>query len=516
MFKQTHVGTRQTSLVTLLSLSLLGALGALAGCSKTEKDVEHWKGTMKGPQKMLAVIQNSEKYDLGLRTRAALALIEMNRPEIKLRSGVVSAPIDVLETKLQEALESDRHQLINQMTPELIKLMNTPSPEGPDPSDLQVRAKDGVFRILPHAPPDTKRVLIDELMKWYAVDFSGRSNVGTASAEQVIDGVVAEVGPSAVKQLEGALSPQMPHPAMAKLAQLLSMKASKEIKKDAAKHLVQIYDEVTSDKHLKWWEEEVKRQFAEAGQKIEEKDLKRTAIHNREIQVTGGVLTAMKYFASEPVVADRLLKIATTSQDKDAIEDERRRAALAALEGKAQKSHLPTLMNIAFDPNNSDAIQDYAFDRIADIGDKSALPRLWTLFETGEQRKRWRAGEMILQIGGPSVVGQFFEKMPSGKETKYEPEELEGYAVRMAEMKNAPSATVRRNLSSPKWFERILALEFMERTATDKQLSQIKALTKSKDEVVGDGWEGRGIKTVGDAAKQSLEAAQTRLKASKS
>ncbi len=514
MIRDKRVAGSKAGLGVVLSVLLSVVVG---GCAKTEADVEHWKGTMKGPQKMVAVIQNSEKYDLSLRTKAALALIEMNRDEVKLRSGIVSTPIDVLETKLQEMGESDRNALIEQMVPELIRLMSTPSPEGPDPSDLQVRAKDAVFRLVPHAEGETKRSMVDELMKWYAVDFSGRSHVGTASAEQVIDGVVAEVGPSAVKQLEGALSPQMPHTAMAKLAQLLSMKASKAIKADAAKHLVAIYDEVVSEKHLKWWEEEVKRQFVEAGQKIDEKQLKRTAIHNREIQVTAGVLTAMKYFASDPIVSDRLLKIATTVTDKDdAIENERRRAALAALEGKAQKKHLPTLMNIAFDQNNNEAIQDYAFDRIADVGDKSALPRLWTLFETGEQRKRWRAGEMILQIGGASVIGQFFEKMPGGKEVKYEPEELEGYAVRMAEMKNAPTTTIRRQLSSSKWFEQVLALEFMERTASEKQLSQIKSLARDKTEVTGDGWEKRGIKTVGDAAKQSLEAAQTRLKASKS
>lgn len=499
-----------------VSVLLLGftLLAGTSGCAKTEADVEQWKGTMKGPQKMLAVIQNKDKYDLDLRTKAALALIEMNREEVKLRSGVVSPPIDVLETKLQEASEADRHELVTQMMPELVRLMNTVDPEGTDPSDVQVRAKDAVFRLIPHAPPAEKRKLIDELMKWYAVDFSGRSQMGTASAEQVVDGVVAEVGPSALQQLEGALSPQMPHPAMAKLSQLLSMKASKAIKQDAGKHLVAIYDEVTSDKHLKWWEEEVKRQFAEGGQKIEEKQLKRTAVYNREIQVTGGVLTAMRYFASDPVVADRLLKIATTATDRDnAIENERRRAALAALEGKATKKHLPVLMNIAFDEGNAEAIQDYAFDRVADIGDKSALPRLWTLFSTGEQRKRWRAGEMILQIGGASVVGQFFTQMPGGKEVKYEPEELEGYAVRMAEMKKAPAATIRRNLSSSKWFEQILALEYMERTATSKQLSQIKALTKSKSGVSGDGWKKRNVSSVGDAAKQSLEAAQTRLKA---
>ena len=60
-----------------LSISVLMLVG---GCKVTSEDIEYWKGTVKGPGKIVAVML-ADKYPMELRTQAALALVDMERPD---------------------------------------------------------------------------------------------------------------------------------------------------------------------------------------------------------------------------------------------------------------------------------------------------------------------------------------------------------------------------------------------------------------------------------------------------
>ena len=173
----------------------------------------------------------------------------------------------------------------------------------------------------------------------------------------------------------------------------------------------------------------------------------------------------MAHLADQPEVATRLLAIAAHKDPKLA---ERRTRALQALEGKVHEEHLAQLLELALDPSNPAAVQDYAFDRVGDIRSPKAIPPMWPLVADAEkQRQRWRAGELVLTIGGSSVLSEFFAKLPSGGEVKYEPEELDGYAARMGQMTPLPTAVATAQLSSPNWWGRVIALNFFERKGTD-------------------------------------------------
>jgi hypothetical protein len=236
---------------------------------------------------------------------------------------------------------------------------------------------------------------------------------------------------------------------------------------------------------------------------------------NREGFINDGALPAMKFLAAQPVIATRLLEIAHTASngDQDPL-TERRKRALMALEGNATNAMLTTLLDIALDPASPATVRDYAFDRVGDLHNRDALPRLWPLVSEGaddKQRVRWRVGEMVLAIGGPTAVPDFFSKLPSGDATQYAPEELAGYATRMGQMSPLPTDVVRPRLSSPNWWERVIALRYFERKGTAADVPAMQALVSDTKACVGPEHSWEEGYTVGKVAQSAIDALRARL-----
>jgi hypothetical protein len=172
------------------------------------------------------------------------------------------------------------------------------------------------------------------------------------------------------------------------------------------------------------------------------------------------------------------------------------------------RENLQQVLSLALDKANPTAVRDYAFDRVGDARSPEALPQLWPLVSSTEDaRLRWRAGELVLAIGGPVVVPDFFNRLPSNGE--YPPEELEGYATRLGQMTPAPMDPLRAELNSPNWYARVIGIRFFERKATAEDVSRVEALNADKASVKGPRW-GK-TKTVGDVATEAATAAKQRL-----
>lgn len=484
---------RKLSFIILLVLML-------AGCKVTSEDVEQWKGTVKGPGKIVAVLV-SDNYPMDLRTEAALALVEMERSDV---NGVAE-----LQKALQKLPEDTRDEIVQGMVPELKKQMaggESAGNEEEGPTPAQVQAKDAAYVLIPEAGPKARKELTDAVVSWYSVDFNGRSLAGNYSAEQV----VRALGAPAARQLVEGLNPRMPQVALVKIAELIGQLGNPETKNKAAERLVAIEKKMEGDEFLKWLEskirEELKKQ--EAGKKVDEKRVKAIAILNREKFINEGAIPAMKHLADQPVVAKRLLEIASLEGDNEMV-TERRKRALQALEGNAKESQLDQFLALALDQNNPVEVRDYAFDRIGDIRSKKALPKLWPLVSADDQRLRWRAGELVLAIGGPDVVQEFFAKLPTGEAAKYAPEELEGYATRMSQMNPPPVEYVRGKLKSGNWWDRAIALYFLERKGDKADLGRIKKLEGDKTKPVGPHWPDDA--TVGSVAEEAEEGLTEQL-----
>jgi hypothetical protein len=472
-------------------LSVLLLLGA---CKVGSEDIEYWKGTVKGPGKIVAVML-ADKYPIELRTQAALALIDMERTD---RDGTAE-----LQQALQRLDENERNELIAGMVPGIEALMKQSDAATGAATPRQIRAKDAAFLLVAAAPPEVKAKLTDDIVGWYMVDFNGRSLAGNYSAEQV----VRALGSPAAKELVKGLKARMPAQALVKMAQLIGQVADPQAKKDAGQKLVAIADEMQGKDFLAWVRQTVKEQADRNNLKLDAKKLEQLAETNRDNFINDGALPAMKWLADDPTVKKRLLAIASTPDTSEAATTRRTRA-LQALEGKVGPADLQQILPLALDKANPTSVRDYAFDRIGDIRSPEAMPALWPLVtSTEDARLRWRAGELVLAIGGAVVVPDFFTRLPSNGE--YAPEELEGYATRLGQIAPAPLDTMRAQLASPNWYARVIALRFYERKGNADDVKRIEALREDKGSVKGPRW-GK-TKTVGDAATEAATAAKQRL-----
>jgi hypothetical protein len=467
------------------------------GCRVTENDVETWKGTVKGPSKMVAVLL-AEKYDLQLRTKAALALVEMQRSDLDGTGELLAT--------LQKLDPATREKVLTGLVPGLAKAMSEGKVEpGTEPPPGQIRAKDAAFALISQAAPsaETRKGLTTALMAWYVTDFDGRSLAGAYSAEQV----VRQLGASAAGSLVDALNARSPQQALIKLAELIAQVGDVETKKRAAHKLVEIEVEMNGAPFLDWLKQQINSQLAATpGTKVDPARVDKTALLNRDKFIDDGVIPAMRHLADQPEIANRLLAIAQDSAGPD----NRRTRALQALQGKAREEHLDALLKIALDPKAPTSVRDYAFDRVGDTQSARAIPALWPLVQDAtDQRLRWRAGELVLALGGTSVLAEFISKLPAGPDVKYEPEELEGYATRLGQMTPLPRQVAQAQLSSPEWHARVLALQFFARKGTQADIRLLEPL-------VGDGAATKGAhwpkdSTVGKVASQAIAGLRERL-----
>lgn len=478
------------------AVTLLGA-GAWTGCRVTSEDIDTWKGTVKGPGKMVAVMA-ADKYDPQLRTYAALSLVDMERGDV---DGVA---------ELQRAIEaldaSSREGIIDGLVPGLIDLMQW-TPEGgkatgdQGPPAKQIRAKDAAFSLIAQATPETRKKLTEAVVRWYTADFNGRNLSGAYSAEQV----VRALGSSAATLLVDALDEKLPQQALIKLAELIGQLGDNPTRERAGKRLVEIEAAMRAKPFIDW----VKKQIADQlGKDVDPARVEKMTVLNQGRFIEEGALPAMKHLADQPIVGARLLEIAS---DPNPALTARRVRALQALEGKAKEPQLDKLLALALDPNTPSAVRDYAFDRVGDIRSPRAIPPMWSLVQNAEnQRLRWRAGELVLAIGGNSVLAEFFAKLPGDAGVVYEPEELEGYASRMGQMSKLPVDIVRAQLESPDWWDRVIALRFFERKGTEADVPKMAALTRDSAAVKGKGWD-KGT-TVGKVAEQAIAGLRERVK----
>lgn len=451
----------------------------------------------------MVAVMLADKYDLDLRTHAALALVEMERQDV---DGVAE-----LQRAIQKVGGEDRNRIIDGIAPGLISLMNgsgqaqTGAATDGGPAPEQIRAKDAAFLLIPSAGAESRGRLVDAVVGWYVEDFNGRNLSGNFSSEQVI----RALGAPAAQKLVEALNAQAPQQALIKLSELIGQLGDESTRSRAADKLVAIEAEMRGKGFKNWLAGQIRDQMAASGSKVDEKKIEKAAAINQENFIENGAIPAMKYLADEPPVASRLLAIAEAK--RGGITDEQRARALMALEGKAKQEHLDRLLALALDNRNSERVRDYAFDRVGDIRSVRALPPMWPLVQSASnQRLRWRAGELVLAIGGNGVVNEFFSKLPSGNGIEYEPEELEGYATRMGQMTPQPSDLLKEQLGSADWWDQVIALKYFERKGGLSDIPAMNALVSSRTPVAGDHW-GK-TRTVGKVAEEAIAGLRERVK----
>jgi hypothetical protein len=82
----------------------------------------------------------------------------------------------------------------------------------------------------------------------------------------------------------------------------------------------------------------------------------------------------------------------------------------------------------------------------------------------------------------------------------------------MSQMTPQPTSTVLTLLNSQQWWNRVVALRYLERRGGEADVPAMKRLMSDEDQVAGEGWSELNppVKTVGDVADAATKALRTR------
>ena len=417
-------GRRASVVAIALGAMTSGALSS--GCAVSESDVHRWESTERGPYKLVAVITH-DKYSWPLRTEAALSLIRMG-PRGGRRMGISylcdkykdETELTDRDGALAEISEETRKKIVDGMVKPMIDAMQKPpppkKPDGTMPADPSIPYKDAAYAMLSHEPtlvsdPKSKDDLVAALNQWVQADFEHR--IEDNSQQYGVEQIMRFLGAPSVRALPGLFSESSNQ--IDKIAALVADLGDADTKQKASEMLVTLAKRIDSQGWYDTHKPLVADSDAKSGAKVTPQQLD-TQVKQWQDQALTQVFASMKRMGGRPVV-DYCLAYgadARTAQD-------RRAAALAALEGRIDKSNAPDidkLFVIAKDDNAPDPVRDLAFARLGELPKELIVNRLYTFFDSKKWKVRWSAASLILKTMSVKDVPDFMRHLPSSPATK--------------------------------------------------------------------------------------------------
>jgi hypothetical protein len=438
---------------TALVLGTLGSALSSAGCAVSEGDVKRWETTERGPYKLVAVVTH-DKYSMPLRTDAAMALIRMP-PRGGRRQGIGYLCDHYKDEEGQErdgALvqlpEDSRKKIVNAMAPELIRNMLVPpqpkNADGTIPPDPSIPYKDAVFAMLSHEPTlvtdeKTKGDFIAALNTWTQTNFENRIENG--SQQYGLEQIMRFLGAPSVRGLAGLFNDQSTK--IDKIAGLIADLGDADTKQKASENLVALAKQIDSQAWVNKQKPIVEDADKRANQKVTPAQLDAQVKSFQDQELTK-VFSAMKRVGGRPVVEYSIAYGADAKQSP-----ERRSAALAAIEGRVDKSNtadVDRLYAIAKAEDTPDAVRDLAFSRLGELPKEVANPKLYALFDSKKWKVRWVAASAVLKTLNTKEVPEFMKHLPASSGQKMGMSEPFSYGNILAKMEAPPGAPKTRDL----------------------------------------------------------------------
>lgn len=400
------------------------AATALPGCAVSEADVHRWETTEQGPNKLYAVVTH-DKYAWPLRVEASLSLIRMKPRRGKswgipyLVDGFVDENGETRDGALLAVPPETRRKLIESLTPELVKEVEQPpppkNPDGTRPPDPSVPFKDAAFAILSHDPPlvtddAVKHDLAQAIAQWASTDFETRLDY---TAQQYgIEQMLRYLGPSSIKPLPAMINEQSTK--VDRISGLIADLGDADTKLKASQALVALAKTIDSPAWIAKQTPLVRE--ADKGQKVTEDQIKQQVVKFQEQEL-------IKVFASMKRVGGRpAIEYCFAYAGQKNAPEERRKAAVAALEGKVDKNvpaDINTLTDIARDDSTPDSVRDLAFQRLGELPKEVAVPKMYSLFDVSKKWKvRWVAAELVLKTITTRELPDFMSRLPKSPAQK--------------------------------------------------------------------------------------------------
>jgi hypothetical protein len=431
---------------------------ALSACAVSESDVHRWEGTERGPEKLTAVVVH-DKYSMQLRTEAAMSLIRM-KPRAGKRIG-----IDALITALSSLDADSLRKIVIGMTPELVKEIEGPppqkKPDGTMEPDATIPFKDAAFSMLSHEPPlvaeeKSKNDLTAALIKWAQTDFEDR--IDNSAQAFGVEQMMRFLGAPAVKGLPPLMTEQSSK--VDRMASLVADLGDEPTKQAASVQLVSLAQKIDSPDWIAKQKPLVMEANKRSGATINDQQLAAQLDKFQEQELTK-IFTSMKKVGGRPTI-DYCLKFAANSKNSE----ERRKAALAALEGRVDKSNIADIdiiFSIAKDDATPDAVRDLAFARLGELPKEQVVPKLYSLFDSKKWKVRWVAAQYVLKASTTKSIPEFMRHLPNG--AKYGLSEATLYGSLMAKMESPagepkPKEAILGYLNAKEFGPKVAALGF--------------------------------------------------------
>ncbi|HEY1956421.1 MAG TPA: hypothetical protein VGH28_12435 [Polyangiaceae bacterium] len=436
----------------------MAAAGAqTAGCAVSESDVHRWEGTERGPEKLVAVLTH-DKYSIQLRTEAAMSLIRM-KPRAGKRIG-----IDQLVSAMASLDEDSRRKIVIGMTPELVKEIEAPppvrKPDGTMDPDATVPFKDAAFALMSHDPPlvadeKSKTDLTAALIQWTQTDFEDR--IDNSAQAYGVEQMMRFFGAPAVKGLPPLMTEQSNK--VDRMASLVADLGDAQTKEKASIQLVALAQKIDSPDWIAKEKPLVQEANKRSGANVTEQQLT-IQLDKFQEQELVKIFTSMKKIGGRPII-DYCIGFAGNPKNSE----ERRKAALAALENRVDKNNtadVDHIFAIAKDEATPDSVRDLAFARLGELPKDQIVPKLYTLFESKKWKVRWVAASLVLKTMKTDGLPEFMRHLPASPAQKMGLSEPTTYGALIGKMDGAvkPADAIRPYLSSKELGPKLTALGF--------------------------------------------------------
>lgn len=515
------------------------AVAFLSGCRTTTQDVERWAGTVNGPRKLVAVLTHA-KYSLDLRVDAAMALVQMkprNGQHVGLQGGEEADQPGLLKS-LASLTPAIRSRIVSGMVPELLEGMRQP-PAKPGEPDPTIPFKDAAFALITYedgglvSQEADRKALRAALADWAIGDFVQRleNPMQAYGMEQVL----RELGAAGVQRL-----PELMKQDEAKLGQMAALVADlgdPATKDRVGAKLVAVAQQVNTDQ----WKEQKAPAVKEANETSKlnpTPDQFQRQLDMYQEEELLRVFASMKRVGGAAVV-NYLIDFAKNDRcpGKDPRRcDKRRAAALAALEGRLDRTnpdHVKAMLALGANTSTPDSIRDLALRRIGEMPRALVIKDLYSMFETDNWRVRWVVAELVLKMSDTQQLGEFMQHLAKADGMAITEAIRYGNLINMMKGPPEPRAVAEKYAAPIFPVEaRVSALGYFHEYGTDKDLPFVRQFENDRTktpkcaaepEAQGCEWrcavdsggeqQLKEIENVGDYVRYCVEPAMKRRKA---
>ena len=450
-----------------------GALLGLGGCRANQEDLRRWESTAHGPEKITAILTHA-KYDVALRTEAALALVRM-KPRAGRQIGV-----GMLSEALPKVEAEARPQVLSGLVAGLVAELMKPPPAAQAgqaaPADESYAFKDAAFALLTAkdpaliTDPALQASLESALVSWAMADFEHRFD--NRSQTYGMDQVFQYIG------AKGAVGlPNLITKGSRKLDAIVGIVASvgdAKTKEAGSAALVKVATYVNSPEWMAAKKPEL--EAANAASKLQPTQAQFQAqLAQFQEEELLRVFGAMRKLGGRPAI-DWLLAFAANASETE----KKRQAALAALELRLDKDNPEDLRRIlAIAAHDApDAVLDQVFRRLGELPREQASSKLYELFSSEKWKVRRAAVSTLLRMSTAKNLDEIMSKLALATKNFAMPEALT-YGALLGELKELEAnKALRRWLTGAPIPVRTSAISYYYGSGTSADVSFLEPLAK--------------------------------------